>query len=137
MRATIGGKRYDTDTARFVGECAATGDRLYCRRSGDYFVCHKTPVARSAGARGNPNLYIEPLGLAAARTWARANLSSIYADAEFRDRPERIKGTYTIDGNLQRDMRSVCLITDETQGAFVEAAIRERVERLKAEYGIR
>ena len=86
MSAVINGRRYDTHTAGLIGLNAA-GDGLYKKRTGEYFVARAIPRNDGLPARGNANRYIVPLGLSAARDWARQNLPPAIVEQEFPDAP--------------------------------------------------
>ena len=130
MSAVINGRRYDTDTAGLIGLNAA-GDGLYKKRTGEYFVARAIPREDGLPARGNANRYIVPLGLSAARDWARQNLPPAIVEQEFPDAPTRVRASFELDGRLLQDMRAAAVVTREKPSQFVEAAIRERLGRLK------
>lgn len=130
MMAVINGRRYDTDTAGLVGLNVA-GDGLYKKRTGEYFVARAIPREDDLPARGNANRYIVPLGLSAARDWARQNLPPAIVEQEFPDAPPRVRASFELDGRLLQDMRVAAVATREKPSQFVEAAIRERLGRLK------
>ena len=130
MSAVINGRRYDTDTAGLIGLNAA-GDGLYKKRTGEYFVARAIPRNDGLPARGNANRYIVPLGLSAARDWARQNLPPAIVEQEFPDAPTRVRASFELGGRLLQDMRAAAVATREKPSQFVEAAIRERLGRLK------
>lgn len=130
MSAVINGRRYDTDTAGLIGLNSA-GDGLYKKRTGEYFVARAIPREDDLPTRGNANRYIVPLGLSAARDWARQNLPPAIVERDFPDAPTRVRASFEVSSQLLLEMRDACLATREKPSQFVEAAIRERLGRLK------
>lgn len=92
MRRIIGGRLYDTDTARKVGSTWHTdgfrvGDfhyyeeALYAKRTGEYFLHGRggaeTPYAEPVGLTGlQGGEKIVPLGQEEARAWAESHLDA-------------------------------------------------------------
>ena len=89
MRKIINGRRYDTDTARFVGYAGYSypGDlsfwleRLYRKKTGEFFLhCVGGPMSKYARRIG-PDEWsggeeIRPLSLKEAREWGEENLDA-------------------------------------------------------------
>lgn len=112
MKRIIGGKKYDTNTARQVGEWGNgygytdfqhAAETLYRKRTGEYFV-HGSggPMSRYAkpypggGWQGGDELV--PLTYDQAREWAEEHLEADEYEAEFGEAPEG-------DGEEQRVVR--------------------------------
>lgn len=97
MKKIIRGKRYDTDTARSVGEWenmidvrdfAHCTETLYCKRNGEYFLhCVGGPMSRYATPQGDNTwsggARIMPLTYNSAREWAEIKLDADEYEAEF------------------------------------------------------
>lgn len=102
MKKIINGKRYDTESARLVGEwsnecrgfdyCRET---LYCKRTGEYFL-HGYGGARSTYAEQHGNMWsegedIRPMTAENAAVWAEKHLTAEEYEDEFaviEDTPE-------------------------------------------------
>lgn len=90
MKKIINGKLYDTDTARFIGSWANTGDyrswsyvheELYCKRTGEYFLYGEGgPMTQYSHSLGDNSWsggeQIIPLSFAKAREWGEEHLST-------------------------------------------------------------
>lgn len=77
MNKVIEGRRYDTDTAKFVGESDevyARKTELYRKKNGEFFMLHWTRW-------NNEKDEIVPLSLEEAKEWVAKNLDAdMYAD---------------------------------------------------------
>ena len=76
MKKVIRGRLYDTERARPIGSVFGTGETLYRKRTGEYFL--------GAGDR------IKPLAYDAARKWAENALDGDEVAAEFGDPEENM-----------------------------------------------
>lgn len=74
MKKVIRGRLYDTETAKPIGSTSGTGETLYRKRTGEYFL--------GAGDR------IKPLAYDEARKWAENALDGDEWFAEFGDLEE-------------------------------------------------
>lgn len=72
MKKMIGGKRYDTASARMIGSAVDAHGVLYCKKTGEYFLY----IADGGGT-------IKPLSYDAALSWASEHLSFANFDKEF------------------------------------------------------
>ena len=97
MRKIINNKVYDTATATWIGssdngheynDLAYSGETLYRKRTGEYFLHGEGgPMTSYAVSTGNNNWRgserITPISYAAARQWAEDHLSADAYEAEF------------------------------------------------------
>ena len=96
MKSIIIGKKYDTDTARWVGNWGRgyeydinyISEDLYCKRTGEYFLygeggpCTEYSVAVS-NSTWSSGCCITPLSVAEAKEWAEEHLSGDAYEEEF------------------------------------------------------
>ena len=95
MKRIIDGKKYDTDTARFVasdedhrGDFRYWCEDLYCKRTGEYFLYGEggpmSKYAKSCGCNSwTGSEAIVPLTESEARKWAEHHMSVDAYEAEF------------------------------------------------------
>ena len=97
MRKIINNKVYDTDTATWIGlsdngheynDSAYSGETLYRKRTGEYFLHGEGGPMTSYAVRTGSNNWrgserITPIPYAAARQWAEEHLSADAYEAEF------------------------------------------------------
>lgn len=121
MKKYIGGKVYDTDTAKAVGRASHHGmsdykwyeETLYRKKTGEYFLYGEghaaSPYRERVGDMWGPGSAIKPLTFDEAREWAEEHLDG--------NEYEEIFGAISDDG-------TDCLIS-----AVVKASSRDRLRR--------
>lgn len=109
MKKIIEGKRYDTETARKVGEFSSPGSRrdfqyyeesLYQKRTGEYFLAGEGGPASKYSRKTGQNEWsggkdITPVTEAEAQAWAEKHLDADEYEKEFtviEDVPENVVG---------------------------------------------
>ena len=142
MKKIIGGKVYDSDTARYVGSwdngnfpndlyyCA---EELYCKKTGEYFLIGAGGAASkySVGI-GNNNwsgdTQIIPLTYDAAKEWAEKGLDADDYIAEFgeiaEDDTKRVV-TINITTSLYESVKRTASERGTTISALIEDALRK------------
>lgn len=97
MKKIINGRRYDTSTARLIGEYSKAisssdfshfEESLYCKKTGEYFLAGEggpmTKYARSSGQNEwSGGSEILPITADDAREWAEKHLTAEEYEAEF------------------------------------------------------
>ena len=97
MKKIIDGRRFDTETARLVGEWgnelsgrdfARCEESLYCKRTGEYFLAgHGGPASKYSQSAGENTWTggeaITPLTAEEAREWAEKHLGAEEYELEF------------------------------------------------------
>lgn len=127
MKKIIGGKSYDTSTAREVASTShGDGPRdfryyaetLYCKRTGEYFLAGEggpmSKYAHSAGQNcwsGGQKIF--PLTLAEAKAWAEEEMSADDYEAEF--------GAVTEDETVHLHISLPAAVADRIRTAAKEA----------------
>lgn len=140
MKKIIGGKRYDTDSARLVGEWsngygrndfAYVIESLYCKRTGEYFL-HGEGGASSRYARScGQNMWsggehIMPLSYEEARDWAEHRLEADEYEAEFDvipDSEETVVLSVRVSAEAKTVLDRMVAQTGRQKGELVTEAI--------------
>ena len=139
MRKIIGGKMYDTDTAKKVGEwdnqrygdfqyCAET---LYQKRTGEFFLYGESgPAGRYAESAGNmmkSGKAIVPMTYNEAREWVENNLDADDYEALFGEVTEEDEGktivTFSLPVSTVIMLRQEAAKSGKSQSALVEMAL--------------
>lgn len=142
MKRIINGRKYDTDTARYVGmwdngeeygELGYERSELYRKRNGEYFVMFEgganTRYARQDGLNGwTGGSAIQPMEFEDAREWAERHLKVDEYEAEFGEAPEGDDDLVAVTFRITEGARSIlqreASRTWETQSAIIERAVR-------------
>lgn len=73
MKKVIRGRLYDTETAKLIGSTSDTGETLYRKRTGEYFLC----------CIGDSGEHIQPMTYDEAKGWAEKAFKADKWAAEF------------------------------------------------------
>lgn len=131
MRKVIGGKTYDTSTARLVGgwdngllpgDLGYMAESLHRKRTGEYFIHGEggaqTPYARAAGGGfWGSGEKITAVTEPEARAWAESHLGAEEYEAAFAVPEEG--GMVRVDAATLAALRSEAARTGESMGAVV------------------
>lgn len=142
MYKVINGKRYDTDTARKLGEWDNgrlqddfkwTSESIYKTRSGNFFLHGEggplTPYATVAGNNTGWGERITPLSEEQARAWSEDRLSGeeydrIFGADEFEE-SDFVQISATVPEELKMKMDETRRGTGETVSEFISRLIKE------------
>lgn len=144
MRKIINGKKYDTETAEFigswdngaeVGDLDWYGEELYRKRTGEYFVLAE------GGARsrlGRPDSLggmaggheITPMAYEGARRWAEGHMSADDYETEFGevDDPTDVAMTVRVPASAKAALDRECSRTGESRSAIVARLLTSLAE---------
>lgn len=150
MKKIIGGRRYDTETATFLGndcaECSITDfgywrEELYQKRTGEFFLAGSGgPMTKYAvrveqnGWRGGDR--IMPLSFEEAKEWAENHLTVDEYEAIFGEVSEgdsRATITLSLSAKTIEILKRMCAETGKNRGEIIDMLIQERPEMIKAE----
>lgn len=141
MKKIINGKKYDTDTARMVGEWENMYDvrdfhyfseSLYRKRTGEYFLYGEggpmTQYAETIGQnQWSGGEAITPLDYDRAREWAEKHLDADVYESEFGEVSEgdesTVAVTVRVDQSTKARLDQLCARTGRTRGEIVAEAI--------------
>ncbi len=139
MKKIIDNKRYDTESAKFIGSAdwgqpgsfEHCEEDLYRKRTGEYFLHgFGGPQSKYAESRGQNEWsggeQITPLSLESASEWAQANLSADEYESAFgpvsEDDGDVLIGV-RISANAKRVLDLESSRTGKTQAAIIDALI--------------
>ena len=142
MKKIINQKRYDTDSARFIGSCKRgsshdpefVAETLYRKQTGEYFL-HGTggPGSKYAEQIGNNRWEgaekLIPLSFESAKAWAESHLSAGEYEAAFGAVDEEA-GNIRVAVSLSRDaarlLRQEASRSGRTQGDILTELLRKK-----------
>ena len=142
MRKIIAGRKYDTDTATFLGshDNGLRGfdwseESLYRKKSGEYFL-HGEGGARTEWARMDHGLVcggegIRPITYEGARMWAEDNLSADLYEAAFGPVPEDA-GDAMLSVRVSAAAKAALDREVSRTGRTAQAVVSELLEGLRA-----
>lgn len=136
MKKIIGGRKYNTETARCVGiYVVGVGDRLYGfseglyrKRNGEYFLCgeggpgSKYSKSIENGERSGMEEII-PMSYEDARAWAEKHLDADEYEAEFGSVSEddgKVQLSLSVDKKVVEAIRKMAADKKTTMSAIVE-----------------
>lgn len=137
IKKIISGKRYDTETATYLGsdcaECSVTDfsfwrEELYQKRTGEFFLAGEGgPMTRYAvrveqnGWRGGER--VMPLSFDEARDWAEGHLTVDEYEGIFGEVAEddsRIAVTMTLSSKTIEILKRMCAETGKNRGEIID-----------------
>lgn len=142
MKKYINKKKYDTDTAKKLGEVSrgAYGsleyeeESLYLTKSGNYFLYawgganskYAEETSKNSWSGGS---MIQPLSLSAAQNWAEKNLSgdvyeSIFGEQEDEEGAKETLIAY-VSPSCKRTLNTIKQETGKTLGQIIEEKFKE------------
>lgn len=141
MKKIINGRKYDTDTAHYVGHWdngEEYGDfgyeeaKLYRKRNGEHFLAlyggANTRYAKSDGTGSwSGGSMIQPVSFEDAREWAERHLKVEDYEAEFGEAPggdeDLVAVTVRITEGARQKLQRESSRTGKTQSAIVESML--------------
>lgn len=143
MRKIINNKVYDTATATWIGladngheynDLAYSGETLYRKRTGEYFLHGEggpmTSYAVSTGNNWRGSERITPISYAAARQWAEEHLSAETYEAEFgavTEDDSQVTITLSLRADTVEALRRAAAKAGQSLSAYVERVLRPAV----------
>lgn len=140
MKKIIGGKKYDTETARFIGEDGFSNQRdfnhwsedLYQKRTGEFFLYGEGgPLSRYAEVTGQNEWSggekIIPLSYDSAREWAEKHLDADDYESVFGEITEddsKRPLTVSIQTEVFEMLNRMSAESGKTKSEIVENALR-------------
>lgn len=144
MRKIINNKVYDTATATWIGladngheynELSYSGETLYRKRTGEYFLHGEGGPMTSYAVRTGSNNWrgserITPLSYYAARQWAVEHLSAEAYETEFGEVTEddsQVTITLSMRADTVEALRRTAAKAGQSLSAYVERVLRPAV----------
>ena len=141
MRKIINNKVYDTEKAAQIGlsdnghapnDMAYSGETLYRKRTGEYFLHGEGgPMTSYAVSTGNNNWRgserITPISYAAARQWAEDHLSADAYEAEFgavTEDDSQVTITLSLRADTAEALRRTAAKAGQSLSAYAERVLR-------------
>ena len=142
MKKYLNGIRYDTDTARLVGEFHSSAPRsdfnyyeeaLFLKKSGTYFLYGEGgPASRYASNAGQDTWgwgeKILPLSFASAKEWAEKNLSADAFEAAFGPVPDD-ESFVALNTNLSAAANDKLRKMASAEGMSIRAMLESLIEK--------
>lgn len=142
MKKIIRGRKYDTDSAKFIAQVWANGtsvrdceyweETLFRKKTGEFFLyCAGGANSRYGhweGSNGYSGEEIQPLSYAQAKTWAEENMSADEYEAEFGkvvDDGSTEYMTLAVPTAVATQLRRMSSAQNKTVGKIIAELIKE------------